>query len=332
MAPVQLRVGLIGYGTVGSAFAASFAERRGSLEQITGARLRLARIAVLRPHLRDPRFTPAPLTDDAAALAGDPTIDIVVEASGAPNAAQWIRAALDRGAVVVTANKQALARDAGLLATLAARNSRLHCEGAVAAAVPIVRALRESLAGEEIHALRGVLNGTTTYVLGRLEQQRPFADAVSDAQQNGFAERDPSDDLSGVDAAAKLAILCSIAWREPVTLDRVRVRGIDPSVADTVHAAREYGGRVRLVAHAERNGKLHASVEPVVLDGADALAAGTGVHNVVEVRTALAGTLTWHGAGAGGRSTASALLADTIAATRTLSATRHASPYVGALR
>ncbi len=94
-----------------------------------------------------------------------------------------------------------------------------------------MRALRESLAGEEIHALRGVLNGTTTYVLGRLEQQRPFADAVSDAQREGFAERDPSDDLSGADAAAKLAILCSIAWREPVTLDRVRVRGIDATVS-----------------------------------------------------------------------------------------------------
>jgi len=332
MAPVQLRVGLIGYGTVGSAFAASFAERRLSIEQLTGVRLRIARIAVLRPHLRDPRFVPAPLTDDAAAIAADPSIDIVIEASGAPNAGRWIHTALERGATVVTANKQALARDARLLAALASRNSRLHCEGAVAAAVPIVRALRESLAGEEIHALRGVLNGTTTYVLGRLEQQRPFADAVSDAQREGFAERDPSDDLSGADAAAKLAILCSIAWREPVTLDHVRVRGIDASVAEAVDAAREYGGRVRLVASAERNGKLHASVEPVVLDRSDALATGHGVHNVVQVRTALAGTLTWHGAGAGGRSTASALLADTIAATRTLSATRHAFHYAGALR
>jgi homoserine dehydrogenase len=233
---------------------------------------------------------------------------------------------------VVTANKQALARDTTLLAALAARESRLHCEGAVAAAVPIVRALRESLAGEEIHALRGVLNGTTTYVLGRLEQQRPFDDAVSDAQREGFAERDPSDDLSGADAAAKLAILCSIAWREPVTLDRVRVRGIDATVSETIDAAREYGGRVRLVASAQRNGHLHASVEPQVLDGADPLASGTGAHNVVEVRTALAGTLTWHGAGAGGRSTASALLADTIAAARTLGRARPASYPAGALR
>lgn len=332
MSPVQLRVGLIGYGTVGSAFATSFDERRASLEQLTGARLRIARVAVLRPHLRVPWLSSAALTDDAADVAADPNIDIIVEASGAPNAAHWIRAALERGATVVTANKQALARDAGLLATLAARNSRLHCEGAVAAAVPIVRALRESLAGEEIHALRGVLNGTTTFVLGRLEQQRLFADAVCDAQREGFAERDPSDDLSGADAAAKLAILCSIAWREPVTVDRIRVRGIDSSVAETVDAAREYGGRVRLVATAERNGSVSASVEPVVLDGSDALATGTGVHNVVEVRTALAGTLTWHGAGAGGKSTASALLADTIAATRTLAATRPHSHYVGALR
>jgi len=258
--PVELRIGLIGCGTVGSAFAASFEERKSSLEQLTGRRLRLARVAVLRPHLRDPRLAPAPITGDAAAIAADPGIDIVVEASGAPNAAEWLRAALDRGAAVVTANKQALARDTTLLAALAARESRLHCEGAVAAAVPIVRALRESLAGEEIHALRGVLNGTTTYVLGRLEQQRPFADAVSDAQREGFAERDPSDDLSGADAAAKLAILCSIAWREPVTLDRVNVRGIDATVSETIDAAREYGGRVRLVASAQRNGHLHASV------------------------------------------------------------------------
>jgi homoserine dehydrogenase len=316
MAPVELRLGLIGCGTVGSAFAASFAERRSSLESLTGVRLRLARVAVLRPHLRDPRLAAAPLTDDAASLAADPAIDIVVEASGAPNASDWIRTALARGAAVVTANKQALARDPGLLSALGARNARLHCEGAVAAAVPIVRALRESLAGEEIHALRGVLNGTSTYVLGRLEQQRPFADAVTDAQREGFAERDPTDDLSGADAAAKLAILCSIAWREPVTVDRVRVRGIDPSVVDTIDAAREYGGRVRLVATARRNGHVHATVEPLVLDGDDPLAAGSGVHNVVEVRTALAGTLTWHGAGAGGRSTASALLADTLAAAR----------------
>src|SRR6185503_9347086 len=201
-----------------------------------------------------------------------PRIDIVVEASGAPNAADWIRTALDRGAAVVTANKQALARDPALLAALATRTSRLHCEGAVAAAVPIVRALRESLAGEEIHALRGVLNGTTTYVLGRLEQQRPFAEAVTDAQRDGFAERDPIDDLSGADAAAKLAILCSLAWREPITVDQIRVRGIDATVVDTIDAAREYGGRVRLVASARRNGRVHAAVEPVVLDADDPLA------------------------------------------------------------
>lgn len=337
MAPVELRLGLIGYGTVGSAFASSFLERRESLEAITGARLSLTRIAVARPHLRDARLLPAPLTGDAAGIAADPAIDIVVEASGAPNAGDWLHAALARGAAVVTANKQALARDARLLAALARRSSRLHCEGAVAAAVPIVRALRESLAGEEIHGLRGVLNGTTTYVLGRLEQQRPFADAVADAQREGFAERNPSDDLSGADAAAKLAILCSIAWREPVTVDQVRVRGIDASVSETVDAAREYGGRVRLVASARRNGRVHASVEPIVLDDGDALATGTGAHNVVEVRTALAGTLTWHGAGAGGRSTASALLADTIAAARAHSASRLTlrtpnRPLAGALR
>ena len=318
MSPVEVRLGLIGCGTVGSAFASSFEERRASLEKLTSTRLTLARIAVLRPHLRDAASAPAPITGDAAALAADPDIDVIVEASGAPNAADWIRTALDRGAAVVTANKQALARDSHLLAALASGNRRLHCEGAVAAAVPIVRALRESLAGEEIHGLRGVLNGTTTYVLGRLEQQLPFADAVNDAQREGFAEQNPSDDLSGADAAAKLAILCSIAWREPVTLDSVAVRGIDANVIETVNEARALGGRVRLVATARRNGRVHATVEPLVLLNDDPLASGTGAHNVVQVRTALAGTLTWHGAGAGGRSTASALIADTIAAVRSL--------------
>lgn len=322
MAPVELRLGLIGCGTVGSAFRTSFAERRLSLERLTSARLRLADIAVAHPDARGETLAPARLTDDAAALAADPAIDILIEASGAPQAGDWIRTALARGATVVTANKQVLARDSTLLEALAAPDSRLHCEGAVAAAIPIVRALRESLAGEEIHALRGVLNGTTTYVLARLEQCRAFDAAVSDAQREGFAERDPANDLGGVDAAAKLAILCSIAWREPVTLDQIRVRGIDSSITDAVHAARRSGGRVRLVATAERNGRVHASVEPLVLDDADPLAAGNGAHNVVEVRTALAGTLTWHGAGAGGRSTASALLADTLAAARAI-ASRH---------
>ncbi|HEX6049742.1 MAG TPA: homoserine dehydrogenase [Gemmatimonadaceae bacterium] len=320
--PVELRLGLIGYGTVGSAFATSLAERHASVERLTSASLRLAAVAVARPHLRDPRLTPAPLTGDAGALAADPSIDVLVEASGAPGAGAWIRTALERGATVVTANKQALARDAKLLAALAERDSRLHCEGAVAAAIPIVRALRESLAGEEIYALRGVLNGTTTFVLGQIEQQRSFVDAVHDAQAEGIAERDPANDLNGADAAAKLAILCSIAWREPVTVDQVCARGIDASIEETVAAARASGERVRLVAHAKRNGRIQATVEPRVLDGADALATGTGVHNVVEVHTALAGTLTWHGAGAGGRSTASALLADTISAARALADAR----------
>ena len=117
-----------------------------------------------------------------------------------------------------------------------------------------------------------------------------------------------------------------------MTVDQVHVRGIDASVIETIDAAREYGGRVRLVATARRNGRVHATVEPLVLDGDDALAAGTGVHNVVEVRTALAGTLTWHGAGAGGRSTASALIADTIAAARSLTPRPNSRYHTGALR
>jgi homoserine dehydrogenase len=316
MTPPELRLGLIGCGTVGHAFARSFLERRHVIERHAGRRVSLSQIAVARPHIPRAGLEHIPLVGDASALADDPSIDIIVEASGAADAGRWIRRALARGASVVTAHKQALASDPFLLHTLAEREGRLYCEGAVAAAVPIVRALRESLAGEEIHTLRGVLNGTTTFVLGRLEQEQSFDDAVRDAQEAGYAERDPSADLSGADAAAKLAILCSIAWREPVTLDRVQTRGLDGNIANLVSDARDRGARVRLVAAAYRNGGVHAVVEPRILAGDDPLASGSGVHNVVEVRTALAGTLTWHGAGAGGDCTASALLADTLAAAR----------------
>lgn len=318
MAPPELRIGLIGCGTVGGAYCAALSERRAWIERAHGIRLALARVAVAHPERARDHLDGARIDDDAASLAEDASIDILVEASGAPLAGAWIATALARGAVVVTANKQALARDTALLRALAAPEPRLWCEGAVAAAIPIIRALRESLAGDEVRAVRGVLNGTTTFVLSRLERGGSFHDAVREAQRAGYAEADPTSDLSGADAAAKLAILCSIAWREPVTVDQVRVRGIGEHIVDEVRGGASYGARVRLVATAARNGGVHASVAPELLEPGDPLGAVDGVHNVVVLDTALAGTLTWHGAGAGGRSTASAVLADTIAAARSL--------------
>lgn len=310
MAPPVIRLGLIGCGTVGSAFAEQLLAREPLLARRLGARLHLARVAVRDVH----RQRPVPrntITGDAASIAADPDIDVVIEASGAPRSAEWLRTALGRGAAVVTAGKQAVARTPALLERLVRRDQRLWCEGAVAAGVPVIRALRESLAGEEVHSIRGVLNGTSTFLLSRLEAGDTFDAALASARLLGYAESDPSADLDGTDAAAKLAILCTVAWRRPVLAANVTVTGI----AGVLPVAREGGWR--LVATAARDGDvIRATVAPQRLDVSDPLATAHGVVNVVEVRASLAGALTWSGAGAGGAATASALVGDTLSAAR----------------
>jgi homoserine dehydrogenase len=310
MAPPIVRLGLIGCGTVGSAFAEQLLAREPLLSRRLGARLHVARVAV-RDTQRQRPVPRTSLTDDAADIASDPDIDVVVEASGAPQAADWLRIALGRGASVVTASKQAVARTPALLERLVRRDQRLWCEGAVAAGVPVVRALRESLAGEEVHSIRGVLNGTSTFLLTRLEAGSTFDAALADARLLGYTEADPTADLDGSDAAAKIAILCTVAWRIPVLADQVTVTGI----SGVLGVAREGGWR--LVATATRDGdRIRATVTPERLLAGDALASAHGVVNVVEVRASLAGALTWSGAGAGGAATASALVGDTLSAAR----------------
>lgn len=310
MAPPIVRLGLIGCGTVGSAFAEQLLAREPVLARRIGARLHLARIAV-RNTGRTRSVPRLALTTDAAGIASDPDIDVVIEATGAPDAAEWLQTALGRGATVVTASKQAVARTPALLERLVRRDQRLWCEGAVAAAVPVVRALHESLAGEEVHAIRGVLNGTSTFLLTRLEDGATFDSALAEARKLGYAESDSSADLDGTDAAAKLAILCTVAWRSPVLASQVSVTGI----AGVLPVAREGGWR--LVASASRDGdQVCARIAPERLAPPDPLAAAHGVVNVVEVRASLAGALTWSGAGAGGTATASALVGDTLSAAR----------------
>lgn len=310
MAPPVIRLGLIGCGTVGSAFAEQLIAREPVLARRLGARLHLARIAVR--DTRRPRPVPrGVITDDAADIARDPDIDVVIEASGAAQASEWLRTALGRGAAVVTASKQAVARTPALLERLVRRDQRLWCEGAVAAGVPVVRALRESLAGEEVHSIRGVLNGTSTFLLTRLEAGATLDAALADARTLGYAESDPTADLDGSDAAAKIAILCTVAWRKPVLAHQVTVTGIEGILPN----AREGGWR--LVATAKRDGdSIRATVAPERLTIDDPLSSAHGVVNVVEVKASLAGALTWSGAGAGGAATASALVGDTLSAAR----------------
>jgi homoserine dehydrogenase len=318
MALPVLRVGLIGNGTVGAAFASALAASSDRLTQRLAHRVRLVQVAVRTPDRHRDALPGVRVHDDAAALADDSSLDIVVEASGAPEAAHWLRRVIARGAAAISANKLAIAGDLPLLEAIARRDPLLHCEAAVAAALPIVRALRDSLDGEEIQDLRGVLNGTTTFVLTQVERGATFPQALQRARDLGYAEADATADLSGRDAAAKLSILATLAWRRPVTIADVATRGISGSIVDVVRVARAHGSRVRLVAEAWQEDGLQLRVEPKILAESDVLARAEGVVNVVAVQSAFAGPLVWYGAGAGGVQTASALVSDLLAAARTL--------------
>lgn len=315
-----LRIGLIGFGAVGRAFARALDANAARLTTRIGSDVRIARIAVRNPDRIRELAPLARIGDDAAAVAEDRGIDLLVEASGDPAADEWMGAALARQAAVITANKLALASSHALMRAIACRDPLLHCEGAVAAAVPVVRALRDSLDGEEIHEIRGVLNGTTTFVLSAIERGHSFEDALAQAVARGFAESTGAGDLDGQDAAAKLAILATLAWRTPILIDRVRRRGFDAGVEDLVREAATRGRRIRLVAEASRDPLLGPNlvVEPRLLDTGDPLATVDDVTNAVEIRAELAGRLTWFGPGAGGDRTASALLGDLIAAAQAL--------------
>ncbi len=318
MTPPVLRVGLIGHGTVGQSFAHHLAASAPRLEARTGVRFRLTRVAVCRPDVVRPQLADVRVTDDAASVAIDPTVDLLVEASGARSADAWLTIALDRGCAAITANTQAVARSPRLLRALADRHPLFRCEATVAAAIPIVRALRDSVEGEEVLNLRGVLNGTSTFVLDRVEHGADWHAAIAEAQSLGLAEHGGAADFDGSDAAARLAILATTAWRTPITRDRVRVRGLDERLVPAVRAAFGEGRRLRLVAEAWSTAGTHLLVEPRVLEGTDPISTVTDGTNAIELNAVLAGQLCWFGPGAGGGRTASALLADLAAAAREL--------------
>lgn len=315
-----LRLGLIGHGTVGSAFSQALRNADDLVASRLGARIQLTQVAVRSPDTHRRALPGVRVHDDPTALVHDPAIDLIVEASGHADAAAWLTSAIGRGVPAISANKLAIARDPGLLRALADRHPLLHCEAAVAAALPIVRALRESLDGEEIDEVRAVLNGTTTFILSEIEHGLSFPDALDRARVHGYTEADASADLSGLDAAAKLALLATLIWRRPITVDQVERRGIDGGITERVIAARRKGYVVRLLALAQEDdtGAVSLNVSPTLLHFDDPLARTEGVTNAVELQCGLAGPLVLYGAGAGGRHTASALLNDVLAASRTV--------------
>jgi homoserine dehydrogenase len=316
-----LRIALLGCGSVGSHVARLLSEQAADLAARAGGPLEIAGIAVRRPELaRIDGVDASLLTGDAVALVTRPDVDIVVEVIGGIEPARsLVLGALDAGRSVVTANKALLASDGAALHKAASANGvDLYYEAAVAGAIPLLRALRESLAGDTVTRVLGIVNGTTNFILDRMDSAgAEFGPALAQAQQLGYAEADPTADVQGHDAAAKAAILASLALHTTITSAEVGTQGIADVTATDIASARALGFVIKLLAICERcDGGVSVRVHPAMLPRVHPLAAVHGAYNAVFVEAEAAGRLMFYGAGAGGQPTASAVLGDIVAVAR----------------
>jgi homoserine dehydrogenase len=320
-----IRVALLGCGVVGSQVARLILEQSEDLAARVGAPVELAGIAVRRLGVARAAEIPGELfTTDAAALVARDDVDIVVEVIGGIEPARTlILSALAHGSGVVTANKALLAEDGATLFDAAAEHGvDLYYEAAVAGAIPILRPLRESLAGDQVTRVMGIVNGTTNYILDKMDTTGAgFSEALAEAQQLGYAEADPTADVEGFDAAAKAAILASLAFHTRVTAADVYREGISEVSASDVASAREMGCVVKLLAicaveQRPEGEAVSARVHPAMIPRNHPLASVREAYNAVFVESAAAGQLMFYGPGAGGSPTASAVLGDLVTVAR----------------
>jgi homoserine dehydrogenase len=322
----RLRVAVLGCGSVGSQVVRLLGEQAGDLAARVGAQIELVGVAVRR--LDAPRDIEVPdglLTTDATALVSREDVDLVVEVIGGIEPARTlILSALENGKSVVTANKALLAEDGPTLFEAAEKAGRdLYYEAAVAGAIPILRPLRESLAGDRVTRVLGIVNGTTNFILDKMDTSGAgFAEALEEAQELGYAEADPTADVEGFDAAAKAAILASLAFHTRVTAADVHREGIAEVTAADVASAREMGSVVKLLAICELRetddgqSAVAVRVHPAMIPRSHPLASVREAYNAVFVESEAAGQLMFYGPGAGGAPTASAVLGDLVTVAR----------------
>ncbi|OEV31201.1 homoserine dehydrogenase [Streptomyces nanshensis] len=317
-----LKVALLGCGVVGSEVARIMTTHADDLAARIGAPVELAGVAVRRPDRVREGVDPALVTTDAAALARREDIDVVIEViGGVEPARKLITSAFEHGASVVTANKALLAEDGPSLHEAAEKGGNdLYYEAAVAAAIPLVRPLRESLAGDKVNRVLGIVNGTTNFILDRMDSTGAgYGEALDEATALGYAEADPTADVEGFDAAAKAAILAGIAFHTRVRLDDVHREGLTEITAADIASAKRMGCTVKLLAICERaaDGRsVTARVHPAMIPLSHPLAGVREAYNAVFVESDAAGQLMFYGPGAGGAPTASAVLGDLVAACR----------------
>ncbi len=332
-------VAVLGAGVVGSQVVRLLTEHADDLAARVGVPLELRGVAVRRAH-KHPEVPEHLLTTDASALVAAPDVDVVVEVIGGIDPARdLLLAALRRGASVVTANKALLAVDGPeLFGAADAAGVDLYFEAAVAAAIPLIRPIRESLAGDRISRIMGIVNGTTNYILSAMTATGDsYEHALADATRLGYAEADPTADVDGFDAAAKAAILASIGFHTRIGAGDVYREGISDVSAADVAAASQIGCIIKPLAICERvatpaGSAVSVRTHPMMLPRSHPLAGVDGAYNAVYVEAESAGRLMFYGPGAGGAPTASAVLGDVVAAARNLIAGGHGpreSAYAG---
>jgi homoserine dehydrogenase len=319
----EIAIGLLGAGNVGAGVLSILARTAPEIEGRLGARVQVRR-ALVRDlgKSRPPDVDPAILTTDPRAVIEDPQIQIVVELMGGIEPArEWVLAALEHGKHVVTANKLLLAERGDEIFRAATKAGMdVHYEAAVCGGIPIIRTLRESLASDRVLSIAGIVNGTTNYILTRMEEGLTQGEALLEAQRKGYAEADPTADIGGGDAAQKLCILASLAFGTRVRPADVYTEGIAGVDAVDVAYAREFGYVIRLLAVARRDpeGALETRVHPVFVPREDLLASVRGAFNAVRIVGEALGPALLYGQGAGAMPTGSAVVADVIETARAL--------------
>jgi homoserine dehydrogenase len=315
-----VRIGMLGCGVVGSSVARLLLADTDELSTRAGVKMELARIAVrtLKPY---EGINPNLFTTDPFSIVNDPEIDLVIEVMGGIEPArELIMTAIENRKSVVTANKALLASHGAEMFTAAyAKGEDIYYEASVAGAIPIIRPMRDSLAGDFVTRLMGIVNGTTNYILTKMhEDDREFADVLKEAQALGYAEADPTADVEGFDAAAKAAILSGLAFHTRVTVDDVYREGISKITLEDVKIAKSMDHVIKLLAIAELTpaDEISVRVHPVMLHKSHPLASVRDAYNAVFVEAESAGSLMFYGRGAGGAPTASAILGDVVAVAR----------------
>lgn len=316
-----LKVGMLGCGVVGSQIARLLVENKSDLTSRAGANLELVKVAVKNVKAKREGISSSLLTDDAKSIVNDPEIDLIIEVIGGISPAkELILSAIKNRKSVVTANKALLAQaGAELYAAADNANVDLYYEAAVAGAIPILRPLRESLVGDQVHRIIGIVNGTTNYILTKMDESgTAFDDALKQAQALGFAEADPTADIEAIDAASKAAILAGLAFHSRVSDADVYREGITKITATDVKVAKAMDMVIKLLAIAELTpeGEISVRVHPALISRNHPLASVRESFNAVFVEAKSAGQLMFYGKGAGGEPTASAILGDLVAVAR----------------